>query len=512
MNKDKEIVGEGINDNKGGEMAKEKEGPRKVSRTEFVKGAAVSAATAAGAGALASCAPAAAPAPGVPEKWDKEADIVVVGTGFAGLTAAITAKDAGADVLILEKMSVPGGNSIIAVGTYNCVDPDRQIPQGIEDSVDLHYKHTMEGADNIADPEKVRYMVENGLDGLHWLEELGTTFRDAIHQAYGSLWPRGHRPIAPEPGRGAAIIAALLDQVESRGITVLLEHKVSRIIREKPLEGRVLGVEVEVNGATNYFKAKRSVILASGGFVANLEWVIKHDPRLAHTGTSNHEGATGECIKFAQDVGADTLHMDYIQAIPGTVKPPLKAMFFMIEGEEIRQTLGTMPIRIFVNKDGKRFINEDARRDVIKFASCAQPLFDPLEDTEADTIEELEEKLGIPKGNLVETVEKYNSYCDAGEDPDLGKQAHVLIPLRTGPFMASSKAQCRHHACGGLVVKGTTGQVMDRWGEVIPGLYAAGEVTGGTHGTNRLGGNATTDCVVFGIAGGEKAAAEEPWG
>jgi urocanate reductase len=232
---------------------------------------------------------------------------------------------------------------------------------------------------------------------------------------------------------------------------------------------------------------------------------------LAETDATNHKGATGECIKFAEDIGADTLHMDYIQCIPKVVTAPFKATFFQIESEDIRQASASMPYRIFVNSEGKRFVDEGARRDVIKFAVLSQQPFDPIDRVEAETIEELEEKLGIPKGNLVETVEKYNSYCDAKEDPEFGKDPAILVPLRTPPFVADSRAMARHHTMGGLRVKGTTGQVIDRWGEVIPGLFAAGEVTGGTHGANRLGHNATVDCIVFGRLCAEVVAAEEPW-
>ncbi|MFH0878321.1 MAG: FAD-binding protein, partial [Lentisphaerota bacterium] len=264
------------------------------------------------------------------------------------------------------------------------------------------------------------------------------------------------------------------------------------------LEGHVLGVEVDANGTQQYFKARRGVILASGGFAANLEWVVKHDRRLADTATSNHKGATGECIRFAEDIGADTIHMDYIQAIPHEVRAPYKAMFLEIEGAEARNANTSMPYRIFVNKEGKRFVDEGDRRDVIKFAACAQPLFEPMKRIEADSIEELEGKLNLPRGSLVDTVNSYNIACETGKDSEFGKDPTILVPLRTAPFRAISKAIMRHHTMGGLLVKGKTGQVIDRWGKAIPGLFAAGEVTGGTHGANRLGFNATADCIVFG--------------
>jgi succinate dehydrogenase/fumarate reductase flavoprotein subunit len=445
-------------------------------------------------------------------RWDEEADVVIVGTGFSGLAAAIAALDAGVQVAVLEKARSPGGNSIISGGGANAVDPRRQAPQGIYDSTDLFFEETFEGGDCLADPEKVKYLVENALEGcVNYLENLMVEWSSKVSRGFGSLHERTHSVSGyRERRKGAATVHALLDQLEERRQPILLEHKVTRIIREKPLEGRVLGVEVDTAGTRKLVRARRAVVLASGGFAANLEWVAKHDRRLAGIGTTNRSIATGECIKMAQDIGADTVHMDYIQTVPGKVRPPFKAMLIVIESEEMRAASPSGAYRIFVNKEGKRFVEEGARRDVISRAAFSQEVFEPLPDIEAATIEELEEKLGIAKHNLAETVHKYNSYCDAKEDPELGKDANILIPVRTPPFKAESRALMAHHTMGGLRTKGTSGKVMDRWGNVIPGLYAAGEVTGGTHGSNRLGNNATPECIVFGTLCGRSAATESP--
>ena len=444
-------------------------------------------------------------AAGMPRDWDQEADLIIVGTGFAGLAAAIEARDLGLTVLLLEKMGVPGGNSIIAGGGANAVDPLRQGRQGIDDSLDLHFRQTMEGGDNVNDPEMVRYVVDHALEGaVLYLERLGVEWPDKVVRDFGSLYERTHLPGAygDKKGKrwthGAANIRAMLDRLQMMDQGILFRHKVTGIIRAGGLSGRVSGVAADAVGEQRYFKAKRGVLLASGGFAANLAWVARHDRRLAHTATSNHKGATGECIKFAQDIGADTLHMDYIQAVPHEVRPPNKAMFFQIESEEIRRASSSMPYRIFVNGAGKRFADEGARRDLVKIAGLKQPLFEPLKKTAGGSIKELEDNLKLPPGSLVETVDRYNRDCARGKDGEFGKDHPLLVPLRTGPFIAVSKAIMRHHTMGGLLVKATTGQVIDRWGKVIPGLFAAGEVTGGTHGANRLGHNATIDCLVFG--------------
>lgn len=437
-----------------------------------------------------------------PERWDNVAEVLVIGTGFAGLTAAIEAYDVGKSVLILEKMPTPGGNSIISSGGTNAVDPKRQTPYGIKDSVNLHFKQTFEGGDCIGDPEKIGFMVENALEMcINWLESIGIEWQERVIMEYGALWERTHVPAKYKKyRRGAAIIYALLDQVKKRGIPILLKHKVTRIIREMPLKGKVLGVEVETEGKKKYFKTSKALILASGGFPADLEMVLDHDRRLANTPTTSHIGSTGECIKMAEDIGADVIGMDYILCVPTVARPPYKARFFIVNDRESRGMRDNY--KVFVDKEGNRFIREDGRRDEITFAALSQRSFEPVPIVSVDTIDELEVNLGIPEGNLVKTLEKYNSYCDAKHDPDFGKHPSTLIPCATPPFQARSVTSGRHHTMGGLKVKGTTGQVIDRWGNTIPHFYAAGEVTGGTHGTNRLGANAITNCVVFGRAVG----------
>jgi urocanate reductase len=446
----------------------------------------------------------------LPKKWDNDIDVIIVGTGFAGLAAAIEAYDAGASVTILEKRPVIGGNSIIASGGVNAVDPRRQILQDIEDSADLHFKQTFDGGGCLGDPEKIQFMVDNALiECVNWLEKIGVTWPERIVQGFGALWPRTHLPATYKKyQRGAALIHAELDQVRKRNIPLLLKHSVTRIIREKPLDEKVLGVEIETDEKKSFCRAKKALVLTSGGFGANIEMVADHDRRLANTPTDNHSGATGECIKMAQDVGADVVGMDYIQCVPMAVRRQFKAYFFVITSKEIRDYPNTDSYKIFVNKEGNRFVREDARRDDITFASLAQQPFEPMPTVNAETIEELEKKLKIPKGNLAKTIDKYDSYCDAQRDPEFDKLPYVLIPCRTAPFIVETKAPGRHHTMGGLKVKGSTGQVVDRWGKIIPQLYAAGEVTGGFHGLNRLGHNATPECIVFGRAVGKRAAAE----
>jgi len=463
-----------------------------------------------------------------PTKWDREADVVIVGTGYSGLAAAIEAFDAGSSVIVLEKAPIIGGNSIIASGGYNAVDPERQKKQGIEDSTDQHFRHTIAGGDYRADPEKVRYMVENALDGVHWLEKLGVQFEPTVYTIVGSLFPRSHDPI--NHGRGGAIIKVLKAQVDKRKIPILLNTKLTGIVREKPLAGAVQGVEVESRGKKLYFKAKRAVILATGGFGADVKMRSKYDPRLdAEVPTTNVPTATGEGITYAEDEGADVIGMDFIQL--------LIACNYYTKHYGSIMNLG-VDHAVFVNLKGERFVSEDARRDVMAAGVLAQPKkvllwvaddrcgkrFDEATTAEilkdgysfkADTLEELakilKEKFDMPPETFLATIKKYNEDVKKGEDTQFHKQLTNLKPIEKGPFFASPTQAGVHHTMGGLRTKGTTGQVLDREGNLIPKLYAAGEITGGVHGTNRLGGNATTDCIVNGRACGKNAAAEKPW-
>jgi succinate dehydrogenase/fumarate reductase flavoprotein subunit len=270
-----------------------------------------------------------------------------------------------------------------------------------------------------------------------------------------------------------------------------------KIIRQKPLEGIVLGVAVKHEKKRLFFKAKKAVLLASGGFGANLQMVIDHDRRLSNTRHDNWPGATGECIKMAQDIGAEVVGMDYIQCFPIKTRQGSKGMFFMITSQESKPFIDEN-YHIFINHEGDRFVNEDGRRSDIQYAACVQKTFKAYPPIKANTIEELEKSLKIPKGNLVKTIQKYNSFCDTKNDLDFNKNYTTLLPCRTPPFQGDTMTMMRHHTMGGLKISSVTGSVLDRWGKIIPHLYAIGEITGGIHGTNRLGYNAIPECIIFG--------------
>jgi flavocytochrome c len=357
---------------------------------------------------------------------------------------------------------------------------------------------------------------------------MGVEFEPTVYTVIGALWPRSHDPV--KKGRGGAIIRSLKAQVDKRGIPVLLNNKLVAVVREKSLSGPVMGVVVNEKGKDYYFKASKAVILATGGFGADVAMRSKYDPRLdKEVPTTNVATATGEAIVAAADEGADVSGMDYIQL--------LVACNYYTKKYGSLTNLG-IDSAIFVNTEAKRFVSEDARRDVMAESVLKQPKkvllwiadekctkrFDPQATEKiikdglsfrAQTLVEmakiLKEKFDMPEATFLATVKKYNEMVKKGKDEEFGKQVANLKTIEQPPFYASPTQAGVHHTMGGIRTKGTTCEVLDRHGKVIPRLYAAGEVTSGVHGTNRLGGNATTDCVVFGRISGINASKEKPW-
>jgi urocanate reductase len=460
------------------------------------------------------------------EKWDTETDVIVVGTGFAGLAAAIEAHDGGSGVVVLEKNTFLGGNSIIASGAYNAVDPERQVRQRIEDSVGLHYEQTLEAGNHKGEPAKVRFLTENALSGLKWLEAKGVAFEPTVYTGLGALWPRTHDPAGK--GRGAAIVRSLRKEVTKRKIPILMKSPLTAIIREAPTDGAVQGVRCRGNGKALRMEAKKAVVICTGGFGADVEMRSKYDPRLtAEVPTTNVRTATGEAIRYAMDIGADVLGMDAIQL--------LVACNYYTKRYGSLINLG-VDSAVFVNNSGVRFVAEDARRDVLADAILRQPgrlllwiADDRCNKRYGASLTEkiiragraftasapealariLKDKFDMPPESLLGTIKRYNEFTMAGVDADFGKTRNNLRPLETPPFYASPVQAGVHYTMGGLRTEGTTCRVLDRQGKQIPRLYAAGEVVGGVHGLNRVGGNATAECIIFGREAGIRANAED---
>ena len=452
-----------------------------------------------------------------PARWDHSADVVIVGAGGAGLAAAIMAKEAGASVAVLEKLAFPGGNTAISGGGMNGVIAAESKKAGIDDSPKLHAEQTLAAGDFRANPELVRQYAEKMPETIEWFRKLGIEFTP-IYQIYGGLYPRCRNP---QGENGHAFVQAMLKRLKELGTEVQTGHKVTAFVREEPNAGRVIGVEVETGGKKEYWEAKKGVVATAGGYAGNAALCAEFDPRLVKLNTTNGAGSTGEVMLAMQDIGAMTIGLDYIQCIPG-IAPGYKAVANLIQ---------VIEYSIFVNKEGKRFVAEDSRRDVIRDATLAQTdqIVYPLTDSvgfahdnkfqgeankramkegvlfEAQTIKELAGKIGVPADQLEKTIAEYNAEIDSKKDP-FGRNPKMLVhKIEKAPFYAGPIGMARHHTMGGVRID-KEARVLDRYGKVIPGLYAAGEVTGGIHGTNRVGGNALGDAFTYGRIAGTSAA------
>lgn len=406
--------------------------------------------TAVSAGAAAA-APAVLAADANAVRWSEVHDVVIAGAGGAGLAAAVMAGSISKDVVVLEKTQDVGGNTRLA-DAFNAVDPAVQKPLGIEDSPELHARQMLETGRWCADPKLVETVATGAPRALAWLKELGVRFEPGVYQVYGSLWPRTHSPSEPE---GSGYIRPLLFKCRELGVSIRTGTKVLRVIRNG-LEGPVLGVEAErMNGRRLFIRARRGVVVATGGFGANAELVGRFAPRLGHLRSTNLPGTTGDLIAPLEDIGAAAVGMDFFQLLPGSAE------------------------------DG-RFIGDAF---------------------EANSIPELASLLQIPAEALVATVEAYNEAVETGHDP-VGRRAVVLMHrIARRPFYGAKVTMCVNCTLGGIAIT-PRAEVLDRHGRVIPRLYAAGEVTGGVHGANYMGGNALSDVFTFGRIAGENAVQE----
>jgi urocanate reductase len=456
---------------------------------------------------------------------EKKADVVIVGAGGAGLAAAVSAHQNGAKVLVLEKMPMVGGNTIISGAAYNAVDPKRQSKQGIDDSIEKHYIQTYEGGDKLGKPELVRTLIEKAYPALEWLESMGMKFKDEIFTVLGALWPRSHKPEEP---LGTGYINTYMNYINkhSSDIEIMLNTRATELIVEN---GKVIGVEAENPEGTVIAEANNGVVMATGGFSGNIIARNHYNnmwPDLTNLKTTNRPGITGDGMWMAEKIGANLIGMEQIQLLP-MGDPETGSLSGNIEH--------SVENRIFVNKEGNRFVDEGARRDVMTKALFEQKdnlmwvIVDkhcyPTGDTKnnfdetidylleegiafkADTLEELAVKIGVDPVNLVKSVEIFNMAVEKKIDDPFGRTL-FKDKLDTPPFFAGARVPTVHHTMGGIEIN-TKAQVLDTKGDIIPGLYAAGEVTGGIHGSNRLGGNAVPDTVVFGKIAGESAAKAE---
>ncbi|GIO35475.1 hypothetical protein J41TS12_03360 [Paenibacillus antibioticophila] len=511
------------------------------------------------------------------EAITKETDVVVVGGGGAGLAAAVSAAENGAKVILIEKSPSLGGNTIRSGGEFNSYDPVRQpkiemtkalidelneilnyneaefgdyaetlktlkaqikeyLSNGdttkLFDSPELHAIHTyiggkrtdLDGKEISGKFELVNTLTQNSYGTIEWLEGHGAEFQDGIGTVLGALWPRTHHNVEP---LGTGYINAMKKSATDLGAEIMMNTKATKLIVE---DGKIAGVTAEqADGTPVTLKASKGVVMATGGFGANSEMVVKYNnywPDMnKNIKTTNTSNATGDGITMGEEVGANLWGMGFIQLMPSG-QPGTGALSGGVWGSAETQ--------IFVNKEGKRYVNEYAERDVLAAAALEQTdeTFFIISDMTslgnpdlngksvwgdnyqdliknkniymADTLEDLAKQMGVPADTFVAEMEKYNTYVEKQFDPEFGKK-NFGAKLETAPFFATPRTPSVHHTMGGLEIN-EKAQVLDTAGNPIDGLFAAGEVAGGLHAGNRLGGNAITDIFTFGRIAGASAA------
>jgi fumarate reductase flavoprotein subunit/urocanate reductase len=533
-------------------------GKDKITRRQFFKDTAiVVGAGAAAAGALGSFMPAPAAAAAVPENWDKEADVIVVGSGPTGLPAAIAAVEKGASVIVLEQGKEVGGCGVIAAGLLNLQGGTRiQELNHIQDSPELLFKRMSDYKERYTkrdDPELLRAFCDANAGTLDWLEQRGVRFMETLAPwggapqptvAYHYLWWDKEGPgasafkTADAVSSGAGLIKPLEAYAKNKGVEILLEHKMTRIIRKAGAAGSVLGVEVQAGGSLVYFKARKAVILGTGGWKGHKFLRKLFDSRMTEDLPASGEpfvNPDGSGIQAGLEVGAVlksdmTVDIALFRRKFGTkhynfpLNSPYGAPGLSIAGPRMADV-------IFVNKFGMRYVNEEdvpslgtysffdaglSQEDHVLWtifddAAAKKHKWNPNPPVteegaafSARTLAELAKLIDLPADALAETVRKYNAYVDAGADPDFGKPKNLLqSKMETPPFYAVWISLYVHDTCGGLAVNAKS-QVLDICGEVIPGLYAGGEAAGG------LGVPGMPRAIITGRIAGENAAAEKP--
>ena len=491
---------------------------------------------------------------------DAECDVVIIGAGGAGMTAALQAVDSGANsVILVEKTGATGGNSSRATGGMNAAKTEWQDmnewsdakttaveatlssakekygdkvgdliatveaqfeaykanPTGYFDSVELFMLDTMVGGKCLNNLDLVKTLAGNSADAIAWLETKNAVLHN-VGSFGGASVNRIHRPVNDEGKTtpvGAYLVKKLTEDVEAEGkIDLRLNTRATELVMDG---GKVTGVKVSTENG-DYTVTAKAVVLATGGFGYDLDRVAFYCPNLKGFVTTNSAGATGDGLDMATAIGAATVDLDQIQIHPSVYTETAALITEGIRGDGA----------ILVNQGAKRFINELETRDVVSAAELEQEggyayiiLDQKMMDAsatyngyftkgyavQANSYEELAAATGMDAATFTETMNTWNAACTAQVDEAFGRTSFAS-PLDTAPYYAIKVAPGIHHCMGGIVIN-TEAQVLDANGNVIEGLLAAGEVTGGVHGANRLGGNAVADIVVFGRIAGQNAAA-----
>lgn len=497
-----------------------------------------------GAGALASASltfvgTASAAPREVPESWDEDVDVVVIGTGFAGLAAAYEAVKAGASVALLEKMRTPGGNSIINGGVISAAGSPQQAEDGIDDSADVMYDDMLKAGLGLNHPALARIVAEQSADTVRWsMDELGVAYVSELRHMGGHAVPRAYKT---EMGTGAGIVVPQLEKLKELDVEPRTRTLLKHLIRDA--NGRVKGVEVHEryrfpdadSGTPKTIKARKAVVLATGGFGNDIDYRMLQDPRLtADLDTTNQPGATSEALREAMNIGCTIVQPSWIQLGPWTSADERgfgRAPMFV---QSVTAAYGLWVSTV----TGKRFVDEladrktrsdaiiaennrviafcDAKGHEIALRRFGQDHIDRMLESgvlqKHVSLNAMADAYGMPPDPLAATVAEFNHGVRQGHDRDRGRYMQAdQFEIGEGPFFAVRLLPKIHHTMGGVGIN-TDAQALDVVsGAPIPGLYAAGEVSGGVHGASRLGSCAITDCLVFGRIAGRNAAAEPDW-
>lgn len=438
-------------------------------------------------------------------------DVVIVGAGGGGMAAAIEAKEQGMNPVILEKMPVAGGNTIKASAGMNASETKFQKEAGIKDTNDLFFEETLKGGKETNDQELLRYFVDSSADAIDWLDSMGITLNN-LTVTGGMSVKRTHRP-ADGSAVGQYLVQGLLRNVQERDIPLYTDADVKEINNQ---DGAVSGVKVVFNNKEEKEIKTEAVVVATGGFGANLDMVTDYNKDLDGFVTTNQAGSQGDGIKMIKKMGGATVDMQEIQIHPTVEQETSFLITEAVRGEGA----------LLVDQTGKRFVNELETRDNVSAAiialkeHAAYLVFDEgvkervtaIDFYEkqgfvkkAETIEELAKEIQMDEKTLTDTLTTWNTNVKKKKDTEFNRTTGMDNDLSKAPYYAIKIAPGIHHTMGGAKINHKT-QVLTKDGKPIKGLYAAGEASGGLHGKNRIGGNAVADIIIYGRQAGTQSA------
>lgn len=431
-------------------------------------------------------------------------DLVIVGSGGTGLTAALQAKELGMNVAVFEKNENLGGNTTRASSGMNAAESLVQLQHHVVDNKEDFYKETLQGGGLLNDRQMLQYFVDHSAIAIEWLRSHNIDLTDLTITG-GMSKKRAHRPASMAPV-GGYLVTGLLKKIQEEEIPVFNNSDVTKLLQENK---KVTGITVTTPEGEKVIKAK-AVLLATGGFGASKEMMKKYRPDLVDYKTTNQPGATGDGLMLAEGVDAQLIQMNFVQVHP-TAQTDGDHTFLI--GEGVRGEGA-----ILVNKEGKRFVNELNTRKIVSnaitdlnedgayliFDQGVRDHFKAIEFYDhvglvehGDSIEELAKIIGVNADDLVKTVSDWNEAVSEKHDAEFGRTTGMDHPLNKAPYFAIHIHPAIHYTMGGVHVLPNT-KVLDGDGHVINGLYAAGEVAGGLHGNNRIGGNSIAETVIFG--------------